>query len=231
MRSKLKSTLYSVANPSKWLSSGWEDLDPIFAGRLANLAESKGVAIKITAGYRSSEKQAELYKQYLNYKKTGKGSVKLAARPGTSFHEFRLAIDTSTKPFRQMDNEQLKPYGLCKPIKAEGWHIQPIETMGQRDPKNWAPIEDDVVRHEDMQVLRGIGLSEVTMLYLLQHPYAGALFLKLATGIRAKGATGSYLDALRWAGLSDSAIDFILKYEKYGVELATKLADAMRREN
>lgn len=227
MRSKLKSTLYSVANPSKWLSSGWEDLDPIFAGRLANLAESKGVAIKITAGYRSSEKQAELYKQYLNYKKTGKGSVKLAARPGTSFHEFRLAIDTSTKPFRQMDNEQLKPYGLCKPIKAEGWHIQPIETMGQRDPKNWAPIEDDVVRHEDIQALRNIGLNEVSILFMLEHPYSGSLFLKIAAGLRKKGAIGGDIECLRWAGLSDSTINWLLEY-KYGAKLVSIIAENLR---
>lgn len=143
LKSKLKTT-YKTAEPDTWLIGAWEQLDPIFAGRLAQVAKATGVKIKLTEGYRSTSRQAELYNRYLDFKKTGKGNIKSAAKPGTSWHEFRLAVDTSTQPIRSMSNADLAPYGLCKPIKKEGWHIQPIETMGLKGNANrakWRPTE------------------------------------------------------------------------------------------
>lgn len=140
---------YKITDPKDWIIGGYEELDPVFAGRLAYIAKCKGVKLKLTEGYRSTARQTELYNQYLQYKKTGKGTIKSAAKPGTSWHEFRLAVDTSTQPIRSMNNTQLAPYGLCKPINSEGWHIQPIETikMGSKAVKSMMPIESE---EEDM---------------------------------------------------------------------------------
>lgn len=149
--SKLKTT-YPTADLS-WLIGEPELLDPIFAGRLAHLAESKGVKLELTEGYRSTERQTELYNLYLEYKRTGKGSIKSAAKPGTSWHEYRLAIDTSTQPIRGMNNAELKPYGLCKPIASEGWHIQPIETAGQTNRVAFAPEEVDDMTEAEVKKL------------------------------------------------------------------------------
>lgn len=146
LKSKLNNTSYKVADPKIYLIGQPEELDPVFAGRLAYLAKDKGVKLKLTEGYRSTARQMELYNQYLEYKRTGKGSIKLAAKPGTSWHEFRLAIDTSTYPIRGMTNAQLKPYGLCKPIASEGWHIQPIETSGKSNKTAYAPEEVEEVQ-------------------------------------------------------------------------------------
>ncbi|WP_206460432.1 D-alanyl-D-alanine carboxypeptidase family protein [Anaerovorax sp. IOR16] len=140
LKSKLSKN-YPMADPKKYLIGSPELLDPVFAGRLAYLAKCKGVKIKLTEGFRSSKRQQELYNMYLQYKRTGKGSIKSAARPGTSWHEFRLAVDTSTYPVRGMNNTQLARYGLCKPIKSEGWHIQPLETKGKSNRKAFAPAE------------------------------------------------------------------------------------------
>lgn len=137
---------YPTTNPRDWIIGDYTELDPVFAGRLAYLAKCKGVKIKLTEGYRSTKRQTELYNMYLQYKRTGKGSIKSAAKPGTSWHEFRLAVDTSTYPIRGMNNAQLAPYGLCKPIRSEGWHIQPIETMelyGNANRVKWTPIEEE----------------------------------------------------------------------------------------
>ncbi len=152
-KSKLKPA-YPVAVPALYIIGKWEELDPIFAGRLAKMAKDYRAQIKLTEGYRSSARQAELYRQYQEYRRTGKGSIKLAAKPGTSWHEFRLAIDTSTQPIRGMPSIQLQKYGLCKPIKSEPWHIQPIETAGQKDYKNWEPIwqEEEMVTETKIMV-------------------------------------------------------------------------------
>lgn len=149
LKSKL-STKYERAEPSKHLSGSWHlYIDPVFAGRLAYLAKSKGVKIISNSAYRSTADQTELYRKFL------KGLVKSAAKPGTSWHEFRLAVDTSTQPFRNMSNAELKQYGLSKPISSEGWHFQPIETAGETDRRKWAPeeVEDDMTEAEVKKII------------------------------------------------------------------------------
>jgi len=118
-RSKLSATAYPQANPDgKLTGKDHEQIDPVFAKRLAACC-----AMNLTEGKRSSERQKELYRQ------KQAGIIKSCAKPGTSYHEFGLAIDTSSQPIRGMNNSQLAKFGLCKPIKSEGWHVQPIETM------------------------------------------------------------------------------------------------------
>ena len=151
--SKLPNT-YKTADPARWLSGGWEGLDPIFAGRLAALANSVGKRFLITSGYRNIQEQARLYEMYLYYKRTGKGTIKLAAKPGGSSHNYRIAADTSTYPIRTMTNEQLRRWGLCKPISSEGWHIQPIETRYKKNFADWAPEEeDDMTKQEVLDII------------------------------------------------------------------------------
>lgn len=162
--SKLE-TGYRVADPSIWLTGSWKGLDPVFAGRLAFLAQSKNKKIAVTEGYRSTERQEQLYQSFLQYKRTGKGAIKLAAKPGTSWHEFRLAIDTSTQPFRLMTNRELLAYGLCKPISTEGWHIQPIETHGEKDRKKWEPKEEEVEVEKITVRMNGKSTELNTILY------------------------------------------------------------------
>lgn len=129
-------------------------IDPVFAGRIANCCSTK-----ITEGKRSSARQTDLYNQYLEWKRTGKGDIHSAAKPGTSWHEFGLAIDTSTQPIRGMTNAQLKPYGLCKPIASEGWHIQPIETINLGSKANTAaakalyPVEVEEEKVEEIKAI------------------------------------------------------------------------------
>ena len=123
-RSKLSATAYPQANPGgKLTGKDYNQIDPVFARRLAACC-----TMNLTEGKRSSARQIDLYNQFLAWKRTGNGDIHSAARPGTSWHEFGLAIDTSSQPIRGMNNSQLAKFGLCKPIKSEGWHIQPIET-------------------------------------------------------------------------------------------------------
>ena len=147
-------TNYPMAD-TKYLVGDLKGLDPIFIGRLAYYAFISGTTFKITEGFRTKERQEELYRQFL------RGEIKSAAKAGTSWHEYGLAVDTSSKPIRQATNEELKKYGLCKPISYEGWHIQPIETLGKTNRKEFAPMEKTHwgEKHLNSLVKKGIIIS------------------------------------------------------------------------
>lgn len=134
--------------------SDYNKINPLLSERLAKLAKDCGVVIKLTEGFREPERQKALYKQYLEYKRTRKGNVKMAAKPGTSKHEYGLAVDTSTEPIRGMNNSQLLKYGLHKPIKSEPWHIEMIETKNNPDWKKLAEVED-MTEAEVRKILEG----------------------------------------------------------------------------
>lgn len=141
---------YPMEDPKKWLifSNSWQtDIDPTFAGRLAALAKHLGKKITVSSGYRST---AEQIKSFLrNGGKQDKdgnwiGGNGYAARPGRSWHEFGVAIDTSNLWLKALEKEEstknqrtLTRFGLFKPMTRgngcsvlEDWHIQPIETFG-----------------------------------------------------------------------------------------------------
>lgn len=145
---------YPVADHSKWVTGKKQNLDPVFLGRIAYLGKTHNKVIHLTDGRRTHQEQSALYVQYLEYKRTGKGSIKLAAKPYTSSHEFGIAVDTSSQPLRRMINAELEKYGLCKPIRSEGWHIQPIETMYKKDFANWEPTEEeDMTKQEVIDIM------------------------------------------------------------------------------
>jgi len=74
-----------------YLVSSW-GLSPAAAEKAAILfilLSLYNFAPKITSGYRSTEKQRELYNRWL----AGDKTIHTPARPGTSLHEKRQAID------------------------------------------------------------------------------------------------------------------------------------------
>ncbi|OGO78625.1 MAG: hypothetical protein A2Y23_10110 [Clostridiales bacterium GWB2_37_7] len=169
MKSKLNSGKFPIANPFKWLvfSKGWQrHIDFIFACRLAALAEYMKRKINISSGYRSTEEQIR------SYKKTGgklvngiwTGGNGYAAKPGSSWHEYRLAIDASDAWLKALEKEfatasqvTLMRFGLFKPLTKgngtsvrEDWHIQPIETVGIKDKKSLEPKLINKLQRGDM---------------------------------------------------------------------------------
>lgn len=138
--SRLNPTKYPWADPSAWLAipetANVDLLDPVFLGRLAALAKAMKKKISLTSagGARDTETQQRLYNTL------PKG---IAALPGTSWHEYGLAIDTADSWLKALCNGATKTqgallkYGLFKPLASgnrasviEDWHIQPIETIG-----------------------------------------------------------------------------------------------------
>lgn len=129
-KSQLDAKAYPTLKPEKWgewieaVQGANANIDPVFAGRLAALAKSKGKKITYLSGFRTYEKQNELYKLY----KSGRGN--LAGSPGGSWHEFGAAIDVAEWA-KDIPDSQMRKFGLCKPIASENWHVQPIEVSGK----------------------------------------------------------------------------------------------------
>lgn len=129
------------------------NLAPEFANRIALMAkdfyEVTKTKLQINSGYRSPEKQKQLYEEYLA--KGGKNNPNLApvAKPGVSYHEKKVAVDIqatsqpkgtgSPKGFLNelagyVDEPTgwLEKYGLSRPVtsakvgpkRKEDWHVQ-----------------------------------------------------------------------------------------------------------
>ena len=78
--------------------------------------EATGKSVMVTSGYRSYAQQAAEYK----------ANPKGAAKPGTSLHEFGLAIDIDQRDLAKLEEMGLmRKYGFTRPIGGEPWHTEP----------------------------------------------------------------------------------------------------------
>ncbi len=100
-------------------------LDGLFASRLQafiGAAKASGFDISVNSGFRSVERQAQLYAQ-----SNGSGMV---APPGRSYHNYGLAADLQYGPgAREWAHANASKYGLNYPMlngkPYEPWHIEP----------------------------------------------------------------------------------------------------------
>lgn len=175
LQSKLSKTAYPTADPNVWVSGDKENMDPVFLGRLAYFGKVNNVVVVVTenGGYRSYTEQEKMYALY----KAGKLQA-TAAKPGTSRHGFCIAVDSSTQPYRKMTSKELKKYGINKPIKAEGWHGEPIETAGKTFTiiKQLAPVD------LAPQLKAKFGLTDAEVNYIAAYKYPADLAAGLLAG-------------------------------------------------
>ncbi len=104
------------------------------------LCAAKGRDCLCTSGFRSVEKQKVIAKQVLadnpGSKQRADGSVYskngecLSAAFGKSNHCYCIALDIGDSWFKLLGNDELKKYGLVKPMGYEPWHVQLLEHNG-----------------------------------------------------------------------------------------------------
>ena len=108
-------------------------LQPAFAkllrGAIEEYGTTTGKKIQINSGFRTYKQQEAEYN----------ADPTKAARPGSSPHEFGLAVDINTADLDAMDKLGiLRKYGLTRPVGAESWHLEPagiqLDPVGARDP-------------------------------------------------------------------------------------------------
>lgn len=165
----------------------YDGLSPAFAIPLQQFlasAERAGVDIGITSGYRSPERQAQLYQQAIKKYGSEKAARKYVAPPGKSKHNSGAAVDLryANDAARKWAHDNAAAYGLNFRMGHEPWHIElapsghtipASQLMGAPDMYTGghiAPVSGDAlnVGSQSMQGLLGaddtqIGLFEPTM--------------------------------------------------------------------
>ena len=108
------------------------DFMKLFNGMVEEYGQKTGKTVQVNSGWRSMAAQAELYA------KMPKGR---AAKPGSSLHEFGLAMDINSADLDAMDKMGLlRKYGFTRPVAKEPWHIEPI---GINSPELLAAAKKD----------------------------------------------------------------------------------------
>lgn len=97
-------------------------LNPSFLQRVNQWSDAVGDIFHITSGYRDIGRQQALYAKYL------RGEGNLAAKPGSSMHNFGLAIDGP-----HWGNRNPAAFGLVYRVRGEPWHVEPIEAKAWRN--------------------------------------------------------------------------------------------------
>jgi len=122
-------------------------LQPDFAGRLGQFlaaAEQAGAPIKIMSGYRSPERQAQLFQAAVAKYGSPEAARKWVAPPGKSNHGRGIAVDLqySSGQARGWAHQNAAKFGLHFRMSHEPWHIEPQGGASDGDFTPGAPAPD-----------------------------------------------------------------------------------------
>lgn len=164
---RARAYLQSVSNKSP---AAVDNLDNSFATNLAAMMQDAPPEIRkglgIYSGYRSPERQAELFGAAVKKYGSPAAARKWVAPPGHSQHNEGRAVDLgyngsslSHAPKEVVDwvHQNASKYGLYFPMKHEPWHVEPMGTRGSAQfagtvaprnnniaPRSVAPSYDDI---------------------------------------------------------------------------------------
>jgi hypothetical protein len=140
---RARTVLYERAVQGATRPGAIDNLDASFATNLAAMIEDAPPEIRaglgIMSGYRSDERQAELWEDALKKYGSEAAARKWVAPPGRSFHNSGQAADLAwngqslkNAPKEVIDwvHANAGKYGMYFPMGHEPWHIEP---MGTRD--------------------------------------------------------------------------------------------------
>jgi hypothetical protein len=98
-----------------------QDFMAIFYAMAYDYNQRTGKKIQVNSGYRSVQKQKQLYDAWIARGKTG-GAV---AKPGNSRHNSGVAIDINSATANELDSMGLlKKYSFHRPVRGEAWHLE-----------------------------------------------------------------------------------------------------------
>lgn len=107
-------------------------MDPAFAAALQAFIAASGGRISITSGYRSPERQAQLWQAAVQRYGSPQAARKWVAPPGRSNHGRGIAADLAFADARAREwaHQNAARFGLHFPMGWEPWHIEPINSRG-----------------------------------------------------------------------------------------------------
>ena len=146
--------IYDGRNAQAFLTLGknvsLDGLNPAVKTNVMGMIEEYGTltgkSTQINDGFRTTEQQAALKEKY--------GAR--AAAPGSSLHEFGLALDIDSKTLNEMDELGLmRKYGFTRPVGSEPWHMEPIGI--QSDITKYKQDAASATKAIEASVMRGGG--------------------------------------------------------------------------
>lgn len=121
----------------------WDNMNPVMVQRLQAMIAASGGLLAPGSGWRSHQKQTELYNAW----KSGRYKVPSVAKPGTSYHERGLAMDlVDTRTGRAVQagsaadqwlRAHAAEFGFSRPVRGEAWHVQLQENVSNTLDGNW----------------------------------------------------------------------------------------------
>jgi hypothetical protein len=116
-----------------------QGLDGNFQSQLLQFlqaAKQEGHSIRLYSGYRSIERQKELFANAVKKYGSPEAARKWVAPPGRSRHNFGIAADLeySSGNARQWAHQNAKKFGMHFRMGHEPWHIEPINASSGNIP-------------------------------------------------------------------------------------------------
>lgn len=122
------------------------DMQRLFYGMVQEYGERTGKTVGVNAAYRT---YAEQLKEY-------NSDPSKAAKPGSSMHEYGLAIDVDSATLDEMEKMGLmRKYGLTRPVGNEPWHVEPAGI--QTDISKYKKDGADAASAASQAIAGGIG--------------------------------------------------------------------------
>lgn len=112
-------------------------LNPDFRRRLLAMVAASGGRITINSGYRSAERQTQLWNAAVKKYGSEKAARKWVAPPGKSNHNHGLATDLGGD--LELAHRLAPQYGLHFPMAWEKWHVEPLEHSADDDAYTTPP--------------------------------------------------------------------------------------------
>ena len=118
----------------------YDGMNRDFASRLQQLVEASGGRIRMTSGYRSEQRQKQLFDAAVKKYGSVAAARKWVAPPGKSNHGRGIAADLSGD--LKLAHRLAGQYGLHFPMSWEPWHIEPVGVVEKADPEAYTPDPD-----------------------------------------------------------------------------------------
>lgn len=121
----------------KLATDAWTGLNADFRSRLQQLIAASGGKIHLVSGYRSEERQAELFRAAVKKYGSEQAARKWVAPPGKSHHNHGIAADMGGDLALL---KRLAPqFGLRLPMSWEPWHLEPVDQPANPDAQTTPP--------------------------------------------------------------------------------------------
>ena len=111
-----------------------DGLNPRFRSQLDAFLADNPYGARLNSGFRSPERQAQLWQNALAKYGSPEAARKWVAPPGRSNHNHGIAGDLgyASDDARRWAHENAPRYGLRFPMKHEPWHVEPDDARSMR---------------------------------------------------------------------------------------------------